>query len=54
MEPPADACLRCGASISLMARILGETPVEIPQKGALCPTCYRELSPEEYYSYFKS
>jgi len=53
MEPAADACLRCGAPIGLITRVLGEIPVEVPHKGALCPSCYRDLSPEEYNSYFK-
>ncbi|GFN22759.1 MAG: hypothetical protein IMW96_09260 [Thermoanaerobacteraceae bacterium] len=54
MEPAPDACLRCGASTSLISRILGETPVEVPSKGVLCPTCYQELAPEEYARYFRT
>ncbi|MDN5344136.1 MAG: hypothetical protein PWQ18_247 [Clostridia bacterium] len=52
--PAADACLRCGASLSLMERLGLENSIEIPGKGSLCPSCYRELSADEYAAYFKS
>ncbi|WP_258360806.1 hypothetical protein [Moorella sulfitireducens (nom. illeg.)] len=54
MPAASDACLRCGASLSLMERFGLENAVEVPGKGALCPTCYRELSVEEYDRYFKA
>ncbi|MDN5347774.1 MAG: hypothetical protein PWP65_1338 [Clostridia bacterium] len=54
MEPYSDACLRCGAPVSLSSRFLSENPIEVPGKGSLCPSCYRELSLEEYNSLFKS
>jgi hypothetical protein len=54
MPAASDACLRCGASLSLMERLGLESAIEIPGQGALCPHCYQELSTEEYSRYFKS
>ncbi|AKX93052.1 hypothetical protein [Neomoorella thermoacetica] len=54
MVATGDACLRCGASLSLMERLSLEDAVEVPGMGSLCPNCYRELSAEEYARYFKS
>ncbi|GEA14704.1 MULTISPECIES: hypothetical protein [Neomoorella] len=54
MPAASDACLRCGASLSFMERFGLENAVEVPGKGALCPSCYRELSADEYNRYFKA
>ncbi|MGI9861403.1 hypothetical protein SDD30_08470 [Moorella naiadis] len=54
MAASGDACLRCGASLSLIERLSLENAIDVPGKGSLCPNCYRELSPDEYSLYFKS
>ncbi|NLW08019.1 MAG: hypothetical protein GX039_08630 [Clostridia bacterium] len=54
MSESSDACLRCGASLSFIERFGLENAVDVPGRGSLCPNCYRELSLEEYDSYFKA
>jgi len=54
MPAVSDACLRCGVSLSFIERFGLENAIEVPGKGAICPSCYRELSNEEYASYFKA
>lgn len=53
MPITSDACLRCGASLSLIERLGLENAVEVPGKGSICPGCYRDLSHQEYNSFFK-
>lgn len=46
MVATGDACLRCGASLSLMERLSLEDAVEVPGMGSLCPNCYRNSRPK--------